>query len=56
MEADPNRRRNFTQIVVGIFDLNARRNFSREALAVLVTAFDQGKVAAPIDQAISMIG
>ena len=24
---DPNRRRNFTQIVVGIFDPNARRNF-----------------------------
>lgn len=56
MEADPNRRRNFTQIVVGIFDPNARRNFSREALPVLVTAFDEGEVAAPIDQAIAVVG
>ncbi len=56
MGADPNRRRNFTQIVVGIFDPNARRNFSREALAVLVTAFDQGEIPAPIDQAVSMLG
>lgn len=59
MEADPNRRRNFTQIVVGIFDPNARRNFSQivvGTLPVLVTAFDEGEVAAPIDQAIAMVG
>lgn len=47
-----------TQTLVGIFRLhpNRRRNFSREALSVVVTAFDQGKVAAPIDQAVTVIG